>query len=531
MTSRNPEDLERSLESSEERLRHLLDTIPDIVSFKDPEGRWLEANRACLEIFQLTEVDFRGKTDIELAELSPFYRDAFLVCRQTDEIAWNLGAPSRGDEVIPFPDGRSRVFDVIKVPSFAAKGERKGLLVVARDITEQRWAEQERFRIEEKMFQTQKMESLGILAGGVAHDFNNLLMGVLGNADLALSVMAGNAPGRERVEDIVTAARRATDLSNQMLAYSGRGRFVVEKVDINTLVEEMAHLMEVVISKGVVLKLELGADIPPVEVDVTQLRQVIMNLISNASEAISGPSGLIRISTGLHHLDRGGLAQTISLDELPEGNYVFLEVVDTGCGMSSGTMDRIFDPFFTTKFTGRGLGLAAVHGIVRGHKGAIKVDSEPRKGTRFTILLPAAEIGLTEGDQGGTSEERKAVRVLVVDDESSVREVSRAYLERSGFEVLLAEDGLQGVEVFRARAHEIHCIILDFTMPVMSGEEALQEFAEIRPEVPVILSSGYDEDDVFRRLTGRAAAGFIQKPYNAKALIAKLAEFGVNPPG
>ncbi|RLE18478.1 MAG: hypothetical protein DRJ65_21360 [Acidobacteria bacterium] len=370
-----------------------------------------------------------------------------------------------------------------------------------------------------------KMESLAILAGGVAHDFNNLLMGVLGNADLALSVMAPGAAGRNQVEDIIVAARRAADLANQMLAYSGRGRFKVEQIDAGALVGDSAHLLKAAVSGSVVLKIEPVQGVSKVSVDIGHMRQVLLNLVTNASEAIRERSGLIRITTGERVFDQDELDRLYIPNDLQPGPMVFLEVSDTGCGIEPETLGRIFDPFYTAKFTGRGLGLSAVLGIVRGHGGGIDVRSEARRGSTFTIILPRAEEPVA-GVPGISP--RSADRLaLVIDDDETVRDVSRAYLEQAGFTVLTAENGRRGLEVFREQAAAIDCIILDYAMPEMGGGETLVEIRKIRSDVPVILSSGYDEDEVVANMGDDAASTFIQKPYGAAALVERLRALGV----
>jgi two-component system cell cycle sensor histidine kinase/response regulator CckA len=394
------------------------------------------------------------------------------------------------------------------------------------DITARKRAEQDRKKLEEQIQHAQKLESLGILAGGIAHDFNNLLMGVLGNASLALLDLPAGSPVRHSVEQIEKTARAAADLTNQMLAYSGKGRFVVEPVDLSRLVKEMAGLLKVSISKKVDLKFDFDRDLPPVEADATQLRQVIMNLIINASEAIGETSGVVSVRTGTTEADRSFFSETYTRDNLPEGTYVYLEVSDTGCGMDEETVGRIFDPFFTSKFTGRGLGLAAVLGIVRGHKGAIRVQSEPGQGTTIrAIFPPCATEGRAAAPEPWSDKVPKASgKVLVVDDEATIRDVSRRMLESSGFEVVTAGDGLEAAEIFRTQGNEIAAVLLDATMPRMGGLETFEELRRIRKDVRVILSSGYNQQEATERFTGKGLAGFIQKPYRFDQLVDKMNE-------
>jgi two-component system, cell cycle sensor histidine kinase and response regulator CckA len=393
------------------------------------------------------------------------------------------------------------------------------------DITQRRSAEEERRQLETRIQHAQKLESLGVLAGGIAHDFNNLLMGILGNVGLALMELPARAPTRPYVEKIESVALHAAELTNQMLAYSGKGRFIVQPLDLSRLVRETTHLLEMVISKKASLQFELAGGLPPVEADATQLRQVVMNLVTNASEAIGDRSGLITLRTGTAELGRAFLSEAVLDAELPEGRYVFIEVSDTGAGMDELTQARIFDPFFTTKFTGRGLGLAAVLGIVRGHGGTIRLSSERGRGTTFTVLFPGAPRAAAVPHE--PSREAAAVpaapgRILVVDDEEVIRNVVRTALEKFGFSVLTAADGFEAVELFRAQASEVAVVLLDMTMPRMSGDEAFQEMRRIRPDVRVILSSGYTEQEATTRFADAGLAAFIQKPYQPLELLDKI---------
>jgi signal transduction histidine kinase/CheY-like chemotaxis protein len=353
---------------------------------------------------------------------------------------------------------------------------------------------------DEEVQHAQKLESLGLLAGGIAHDFNNLLMAVVGNADLALTKLAEDSPARGHVESIRSAAQRAADLAKQMLDYSAKGRFIVESLDLSTVVEELAPLLEASISKKAALELHLAPDLPPIAADPAQMRQVVLNLVTNASQAIGEASGVITITTGL--LETG----------------VFLEVSDTGGGMDRGTRDRIFEPFFTTKPGGRGLGLATAYGIVRGHAGTIEVSSEPGGGSTFRVLLPPREQPLRDETWQGSG------TILVVDDELAVREVTKSMLRELGFEILTACDGREAVEVFRRRGHEIDLVLLDMTMPNMGGDEACREIRALRNDARILLTSGYNEGEATDRIRARDLAGFIRKPYQLEALRRKVRE-------
>ena len=388
------------------------------------------------------------------------------------------------------------------------------------DVTERRAAERERREMAARLQHSQKLESLGVLAGGIAHDFNNLLAGIMGNTSLALLELPRSAAARPLLERAEATARVASELTRQMLAYSGRGRFVIESLDLSGLVEEMTRLLEVSLSSRAVLRFDIARGLPLVEMDPSQIRQVVMNLVTNASDAVEGTSGSIQVRTGLVRADAAYLDSYWLADGVEVGDFVFVEVSDTGCGMTRETQDRLFDPFFTTKVSGRGLGMAAVLGIVRGHRGAIKVYSEEGEGTTIKVLLPvtvghaiSAEVPAVE-----PARPTAGALVLVVDDEDTVRTIACQVLERLGCRTLSARDGREAVEVFEAQPDDIHLVLLDLTMPVMDGEEAFRAIRAIRPDVPVVLTSGYNRQDTTARFAGKGLAGFLQKPWTALTL-------------
>lgn len=403
------------------------------------------------------------------------------------------------------------------------QGNPAGIAATERDLTERR-AEQERRRLDEKIRHTQKLESLGVLAGGIAHDFNNLLMGVLGNVEIALMEVAPESTIRPRLEGIKTTAVRLSELTRQMLAYSGRGVFLVGDVNLSKLVEEMGRLLEVSIPKNVVLKYELVEQLPAIRADASQIRQVVMNLITNGVEATGEKSGVVSISTGVVEADPKYLESTHSPDVLAPGCYVFVEMSDTGCGMDAETRRKMFDPFFSTKPTGQGLGLAAVLGIVRGHKGVLRVYSEPGRGTSIKVLFPRSEETERE-TQVERGEKRSTAAaawgsgtILVVDDDETVRAMARIYLEKMGFAVVTAADGVEALRLMQESDTEVDAIVLDLTMPHMDGIEAFKELRRMGVTVPVILSSGYNQQDATQHLAGRGLAGFLQKPYDFASL-------------
>ncbi len=406
--------------------------------------------------------------------------------------------------------------------------EKQCVLGLFSDITERKLTEENQRRFEEQVQRTQRFESLGVLAGGVAHDFNNLLTSILGNADMALETLPEASPAWQRIAHIEKASLNAADLCSQMLAYAGKGRFIVEPTDLNAVVKEMSHLLRTSISKDIVLDLVFEDELPMVEADATQMQQVVMNLVTNASEAVGEKGGVVKVITGVTDCDSAYLGRSYSHDDQAEGRYVYIEVADTGCGMDEQTQAKMFEPFFTTKFAGRGLGLAAVLGIIRGHGGAIMVDSQSGKGTNIRVLFPALdhyEPVQTEPQQNledpvytfsGT--------VLVVDDEESVREIGKFMLETAGFDVITAEKGYEALEMYRKNADVIVCVLLDLTMPHMDGIKVFEQMRSIRDDVRVVLASGYSEEEISKRYAGTGIAGFIHKPYLFSTLKAKLHE-------
>jgi signal transduction histidine kinase/CheY-like chemotaxis protein len=409
---------------------------------------------------------------------------------------------------------------------------RETLEGLRKHMADLRLAGEERLALERKLLAAQKLESLGVLAGGIAHDFNNLLAAILGNAELALLDLPPKSPAHASIAQIELAARRAATLTQQMLAYSGRGHFVVDQYDLNALIADMTDLIEASIPRQVALRLTLGPQLPRIIADATQIRQVVMNLVINAAEAIGEGDGAITLTTRVGRVDRAYLVQADPTPDLTEGMYVELEVADTGHGMDAATQAKIFEPFFTTRFTGRGLGLAAVLGIVRGHRGALTVQSAPGQGTTFRVLLPIAgeessdwsETSLPEHDAPAPPLllARLSGVVLIVDDEEHVRAVAARMLEQAGYTALLAAEGAAGVELYRVRAGQIGCVLLDLTMPRQSGEQALRELHQLDPNVRVVLMSEYDEQETAERFAELGAAGFLHKPFTIESLHAAV---------
>ncbi len=417
-------------------------------------------------------------------------------------------------------DGEERLLSIRAQATLAADGTLLRVLGTAQDLTEAKRAEDERRQFEARLQESQRLESLGMLAGGIAHDFNNLLVGVLGNASLALEELPPDSRARARIADVELAARRAGDLTRQILAYSGKGSFVVEPVDLVGLVEEMGHLMEAVVSKNVLLEYGFGPERPVIEADATQLRQVVMNLIVNAAEASGSEHGRITVRAGVVSADREYLESFVLGENAAEGDYGYLEVSDTGAGMSPSTLVSIFDPFYSSKGAGRGLGLAGVLGIVRAHGGAVRVESELGEGSTFMALLPLSHAPVPLRVQNIPSPRSHASgTILVVDDERVIREVTQAMLVRAGFTVLTCSDGEEAVVLFQERDAEIDAVVLDLMMPGLSGDEVLRSLRAIRPDLPVVVSSGYTAHALDGLVDAVGEVAFLQKPYTVLELV------------
>ena len=383
---------------------------------------------------------------------------------------------------------------------------------------------EESMRILEKKFQdTQKMAGLGLLASGIAHDFNNLLTVVLGNAELALLDCGGTDGGV--LDEIKKTALRAAELANQMLVYTGKASLVVSSINLSSIVKEMGSLLDVSISKKVSIRYCLAENVPLIRGDISQIRQVAMNLITNASEAIGDRSGVIAISIHAVELKTGELERTFPPGGLPAGRYVQLEVSDTGDGMNEETMQKIFDPLFTTKITGRGLGLASLLNVVQGHNGAVDVRSEVGRGTVFRIYFPVeeevCEPGAEEALVAG-SEWRGYGTALVADDEEAIRNITAALLERLGFRVITAADGFETVDLYTENAGDISLLLMDLNMPRLNGIEATLRIRHINPKVPVLFMSGYPREQVMERFGQQPHTDFVRKPFQSDELLAGI---------
>lgn len=407
--------------------------------------------------------------------------------------------------------------------SFIDDPDINGVIATARSIDDRKADEERRISLERQLLHTQKLESLGVLAGGIAHDFNNLLMAIMGYAEICSYEMPAGSASSINLNEIIKASQRAAELCQQLLAYSGKGRFVIEVIDLDSVIEDMTPLLETCTSKKANLTLNLAKNLPHMEADTSQIRQIIMNLIINASEAIGDRNGLISISTSRIRASDIPECHSYLSDTGPDSECICLEISDNGCGMNKDTLSKIFEPFFTTKFTGRGLGMAAVQGIVKSHTGAIRIESEPEVGTVFSIFFPAVSAeSLAVYQQNADFSDGEPFPIsgliLLVDDEEIVRVVGQGMLEKLGYSVITAKDGREAISIYEKKMDEIACVILDLTMPVMDGEEAYEELFKMNRDIKVLVSSGYSETEISSKFSSRSGIKFIQKPFRLEAL-------------
>lgn len=496
-------------------LRTYLEQNPDEVKRLLYTARIVDVNESTLRLFEAESKDelFQAVDVIFLPETYPIIRNTILAAAEGRSF---FESESKNRTL------KGNILDVLMRMSLPTDPSHiNKMFVSVVDITALKRGESERLKLESQIQYAQKLESLGVLAGGIAHDFNNILTGILGNANLALTLLSQDSPVRERIQQIETASLHAADLTNQMLAYAGKGKFEKHPIQFSSLIREMKSLLDVSISKQAMLTYILADDLPMIEADPSQIRQVVLNLVINASEAIGDRTGTITISTGLVNVTKQYLHERNMDHQLPAGKYVCLEVTDTGSGMDEETQSRIFEPFFTTKFTGRGLGLAAVHGIVRSHHGALSFTSRPGQGTAFRTLFPAMEE--TKHAQKKQAAETPQNwqgdgTVLVIEDEQSVRTVIQGMLEAIGFNVVTAAHGMEGVEVFQQCADDMVAVIIDLTMPGLSGWETYQALRRIRPDMTMIVTSGYTKEIAMERFGTDRFDAYLQKPYNSDHL-------------
>ena len=499
------------LERAREFAQATIDTVRGSLVVLGPDLRVMRANKSFYRTFRTTpeEAERRFVYDLEGGRLSvpalrQFLDDVLPKDRIMEDFELEYESRFAGRRIL-----------VLNAHRFERE---ERILLAIEDVTDSR-------RAEEEARQSQKMEAIGYLAAGVAHDFNNLLTGMVGNASLLLNATPEGDPAKLALESIVSGGERAADLTRQLLAYAGKGRFYAERVDLSDVVMRTGRLIHQSIPPAVQVRMDLDKHLPLLLADPSQVQQVAMNLMINAAEAMGAEGGVVLVTTGRQTVACEPLPDLYQGEKVAPGEYVFLEVRDNGSGMDEPTIKRIFDPFFTTKFTGRGLGLAAVLGIIRQHKGAVQVHSVPGRGSSFKTLFAVAETVPAPKAEG---EDRRNLRgagtILVVDDEEMIRNFSKSALESFGYQALLAADGYEGVRLFQENSAAIALVLLDVAMPGMDGGATLQRIREIRTDVPVLICSGFGDLDVEERFAKSEISGYFAKPYTVKQLARKVKE-------
>ena len=516
----------QALAESEERYRLLIETAQDVIIRHNLNGQITFVNRAGIEMLGLPREKIIGMSGVSL--MTPEAQQEALK-RRDARFAGDAGVFLYETEFL-HPDGRVMP---LEVSSTLLPGPVNGLgepqvLLVARDIAGRRKSQAEARLVEDRLRDAQKFESLGVLAGGIAHDFNNLLVTIMGNADLLRDDLPAGDVQQDSLSAIMDAGEQAAELCRQMQAYAGAAPSSTEAHDLSGVVGEILHLVQAALSGSSRVHFELAEQLPTVLIDSTQIRQVIMNMVNNAAEAVGAGGGEVMIRTGVQDLTREDLKKWTAGEELSPGSHVFCEVRDSGCGMDEETVSRMFEPFLSTKFAGRGLGMSAALGIVKSHGGAFMVESQPEQGAVVAFWLPAqptiaAETGVPKAEPAQISYDLKGRTILLVDDDPRVRAVAESYLRRLGCRVLSAADGYDAVRLYGQRHEEVDAIILDYTMPGMDGATTSRRLRVIRPDVPLLMTSGHDEAEVRAKSGVPGMAGFVAKPYNLRQLNEVLA--------
>jgi len=500
--------------------RSLLDALPHALGVHS-DYRWIYCNAEAARLWGADSPEEIIGTSI----FDYLHSDDHEKIRQRVEQMAKTGRPAPVVEERLLRKNGEQV--MVKLLSSPVKHEGKqAFLVTADDVSQQKEYDAEHHHLKAQLEHAQRLESLGVLAGGIAHDFNNLLTAILGNAELARGKLDDKPAVTGHIDNIVGSCDNAAELCKQMLAYAGKGSYEMRVINLNDMVKTMGKLIRASVSSNIALKIKLESDLPGIEGDTAQIQQLILNFIVNSADAIGSASGEIKVSTGVKKMTHEALNKLFNGSELPEDEYVILEVRDTGCGMDKAMQDKIFDPFFTTKETGSGLGLSAVLGIVRGHHGALQVFSTPGKGTAFRVYLPSTTQSFSEKIVSTVEVDawRGDGKVLVVDDDLRVRNVAKAFVEKMNFEVITAEDGREGLEIFSKQHNNLVAVLLDMTMPIMGGVDAMAGMREVNARVPIIIVSGYSEVEAGALIRGDRPDAFLQKPFKAKGLKTALYE-------
>ncbi|HKI61661.1 MAG TPA: response regulator [Mariprofundaceae bacterium] len=508
------------LAESKENYSAVLATTPNAIGVHC-DGKWVYANPSAVLLFGAeSENDILGDAAIDYV-----YKDYRpMVMERMEQVKRGKRAPMVEEKLVR---KNGDVFEAEVQASPIVFEGKPAVLTISKDITEQKRKEQEMALLQTQLEHAQRLESLGVMAGGIAHDFNNLLAAIMGNAELAELELEASSKAGKYLANVDAACEKAASLCKQLLAYAGKGEFLIKTIDLGDYLQGMGDLLRASLGKNVRLHVDIEPGLPPVLVDNAQFQQVILNFIVNASDAIGEGQGDIWLAASLVQMNRDTLYKYMNGAAMPEGPYVAVSVRDSGSGMDMNTLGKIFDPFFTTKKTGNGLGLSAILGIIQRHDGGIKVDSEPGKGSEFTVLIPLGgrrkvtkEITTLDAiDMKGSGV------VLLVDDEKSIRHLVGKMLMKIGFEVVCAENGVHGMEMFRTHQKDLVLVLLDMTMPRMGGVDAMRAMREINPNIPILLVSGYSEQETHDLPESERPDGFVQKPFRFNAL--KKALLGV----
>jgi len=520
---------ESELDKSREQYKILADNVHDVVWMLDMNFNptYISPSMFAQRGFTAEEALSKSIDDDVAPEYVPLLMEAFRSELQIESKgSANLNRSATLEYEVLKKDGSLIWVESVMTFLRDKEGTPTHIIGSTRDISSRKNAEKEKNALQLQIQQTQKLESLGVMAGGIAHDFNNLLLGVIGNADIALLNMKPEEKNYQYLTDIMASAHRAADLCSQLLAYSGKGRFVVQPIDLSELVYEMTQLLEISINKKVGVEYMIEKNLPAIEADVTQMQQIIMNLVINASDAIGEDAGVITITIEKQYFEKEHIHSVLNIEDLNSGDYVVFECSDDGSGMDEFTKERIFDPFYSTKGLGHGLGLAAVVGIVQGHGGGVNVTSEVGKGTSIKIILPVSDQKAVSIKFNPRSDVEMAGTgtILIVDDDAMILAFAKQALEKVGYNVLVAENGKIALEMREKHRDEIDLVLLDMTMPVMDGKETYQKLNELDPKLKVIVSSGYNEEETISHFTGNGTVRFIQKPYRVGALQALVSQ-------
>ncbi len=514
-----------TIQKAEERFREIFENANDIIYTHDLNGRFTSLNKAGLIVTGYSKDDIPRMNVFDIVP-EEYHEEVKEKIRKKLE-----GAPPTKYELEIIAKDGHRIPIEVSTRIIYEKGKPIGIQGIARDITDRKRAEEEQKKLELQILHAQKLESLGVLAGGIAHDFNNILVGIMGNVGLALSRLPEDSPVRSYLKRIEESSHRAAELTKQMLAYSGKGVIMPRPLNLSRLINEMQPLLTAVVSKKAIVEYKCPDDVPAIYGDAIQLHQVLMNLVTNASEALGETAGKIIIQISVVELTQEHMKESYFYEPVSPGKYVCLEVSDTGCGMDKETLTKIFDPFFSTKFAGRGLGLASVLGIVRGHKGTVNVYSEPNKGTCFKVYFPVSEASNKRevfGNKNKKELEETFIKsqnpktILLVNDEEGLLEVANETLSQFGYKTILARNGKEALELFELNKNNLSAIVLDLTMPELDGLEVFQKINKIDKNIPIILCSGFPEQSISQQFGKLKPSGFIQKPYRPIELVKLL---------